>query len=147
MQFKRRRVFFFCAAFFLHKALCESQLNRGIDDFLVFVACDATVDFRIFAALVEGGVLAHKAYQKMPLREVVVNPVEQADGIVFVFWKNHMPQDHAALHELAGLAIFGEIFQYQRTGVLDHPFDCCGGDRKIVRGGGIAGGQFGRVIF
>lgn len=106
MQFKRRRVFFFCAAFFLHKALCESQLNRGIDDFLVFVACDATVDFRIFAALVEGGVLAHKAYQKMPLREVVVNPVEQADGIVFVFWKNHMPQDHAALHELAGLAIF-----------------------------------------
>ena len=99
------------------------------------------------AALVEGGVLAHKAYQKMPLREVVVNPVEQADGIVFVFWKNHMPQDHAALHELAGLAIFGEIFQYQRTGVLDHPFDCCGGDRKIVRGGGVAGGQLGGVIF
>ena len=66
----------------------EPQLNRGIDDFLVFVACDAAVDFRIFAALVEGGVLAHKAYQKMPLREVVVNPVEQADGIVFVFRKN-----------------------------------------------------------
>ena len=44
-----------------------------------------------------------------------MNPVEQADGIVFVFRKNHMPQDHAALHELAGLTIFREIFQYQSS--------------------------------
>ena len=91
-QIKGRCIFFFSAAFFLHKSLCESEIQGGIHNLLVFVAGDAAVQFRKLRILFIGGILAHKADVKAVLWQLLCHPVHQPDGVLFVAGEHQMPE-------------------------------------------------------
>ena len=53
-QIKWRRVFFFGAAFFLHKTLGQSQIYGCVDYFAIFIRGDPAVELRVVAAVITG---------------------------------------------------------------------------------------------
>lgn len=80
-------------AFFLHKSLCESEIQGGIHNLLIFVAGDAAVQFRKLRVLFIGSILAHEADIKAVLWQLLCDPVHQPDGVILTAGKNQMPDD------------------------------------------------------
>ena len=48
---KWRRIFFFCAASLLHETFRETEVDGGINDFVVLIGSDPAVDLRILLCL------------------------------------------------------------------------------------------------
>ena len=94
---KRRRIFFFSAASFLHETFRETEVDGGINDFVVLIGSDPSVDLRIFGAPVERRILAHDADKVLVIREIFSDPVQEADRVLFCARKDHVADDDAAV--------------------------------------------------
>lgn len=60
-QVKGRRIFFLCAAFLLHIALCQAKTEGCVNDPVVLVGGNPAVQFRIIRVWAVGSILTHKA--------------------------------------------------------------------------------------
>lgn len=94
---KRRRIFFFSAASFLHETFRETEVDSGINDFVVLIGGDPSVDLRIFGAPVERRVLAHDADEVLMIREIFPDPAEKTNRVIFCARQDHMADDDAAV--------------------------------------------------
>ena len=63
-QVKRRGIFFFGTAFFLHKSPGKSQGDSFFQYFLIFIGGEAPVDPGMLAAFVKRCILAEQAEEK-----------------------------------------------------------------------------------
>ena len=94
---KRRRIFFFSAASFLHETFRETEVDSGINDFVVLIGSDPSVDLRIFGTFVERRILAHYADEVLMFRKIFPDPVKKTDRVFFCARKDHMADDDAAV--------------------------------------------------
>ena len=94
---KRRRIFFFSAASFLHETFRETEVDGSINDFVVLIGGDPSVDLRIFGAPVERRVLAHDADEVLMFREIFTDPVEKMDRVFLCAREDHMADDDATV--------------------------------------------------
>lgn len=140
-QIKRRRVFFFGTAFFLHEAIFQSQFQGGIYNSLIFVAGDTPVELRVFPAFVKRCVLTHQTDIILSFRQLFGNPVKQADGIFFLPRKNHMADDDTAVHQKNRFPA-GNGMKDRCAGLQDHLPDGFGSNGEIIDSAGILHGKF-----
>ena len=129
---KRRRIFFFGAASFLHETFRETEIDGGINDLVILVGGDPAVDFWVVRAPVKRRVLAHDTDEILVFREVLFDPVQEPDRIILCPRKDHMADDDAAVQHGRALLIPGKS-----AGEADHFFYRGGSFLKIVRSGRV----------
>lgn len=125
LQIKRRRIFFFCTAFFLHKSIGKPKCNGGIQNLVVFVGGNSSVDFWVFAAFIKRCVLTEQAEQIISLWQCVFHPMQQLYGIILASREYHMSDNHTFLQD-SMLVIF------QAAGLLYHRKNCQRSNFKII---------------